>query len=155
MCETTPDLTHLTPPSSSSFVIFSSSSCSPTPPHLISLPPHGATPERREETLINVTPSSPGFHSPPLEIESRKEAAAPLVILLHLVERESGTMWNQSGYCNHILHAGYPFYHAPCRYDTATPPQGFHSSPEIFTRSGNFWTLRPDRFSHFCISENY
>ncbi|KAG7522876.1 hypothetical protein JOB18_032613 [Solea senegalensis] len=26
-------------------------------------------------------------------------------------------MWNQSGYCNHIPHAGYPFYHAPCSHN--------------------------------------
>ncbi|XP_013864254.1 pleckstrin homology domain-containing family A member 7 isoform X3 [Austrofundulus limnaeus] len=26
-------------------------------------------------------------------------------------------MWNQSGYCNHIPQAGYPFYHAPCSHN--------------------------------------
>ncbi|XP_029952022.1 pleckstrin homology domain-containing family A member 7-like isoform X2 [Salarias fasciatus] len=26
-------------------------------------------------------------------------------------------MWNQSGYCNHIPHPGYPFYHAPCSHN--------------------------------------
>uniref|UniRef100_A0A8C3G8A4 Pleckstrin homology domain containing, family A member 7a n=1 Tax=Cyclopterus lumpus TaxID=8103 RepID=A0A8C3G8A4_CYCLU len=26
-------------------------------------------------------------------------------------------MWNQSGYCNHIPHHGYPFYHAPCSHN--------------------------------------
>ncbi|XP_060932948.1 pleckstrin homology domain-containing family A member 7 isoform X2 [Limanda limanda] len=29
-------------------------------------------------------------------------------------------MWNQSGYCNHIPHAGYPFYHAPCSHNQRT-----------------------------------
>uniref|UniRef100_A0A3B3X134 PH domain-containing protein n=1 Tax=Poecilia mexicana TaxID=48701 RepID=A0A3B3X134_9TELE len=26
-------------------------------------------------------------------------------------------MWNQSSYCNHIPHPGYPFYHAPCSHN--------------------------------------
>uniref|UniRef100_A0A1A7W785 Pleckstrin homology domain containing, family A member 7a n=1 Tax=Iconisemion striatum TaxID=60296 RepID=A0A1A7W785_9TELE len=30
------------------------------------------------------------------------------------------TMWNQSGYCNHIPHPGYPFYHAPCSHNDRT-----------------------------------
>uniref|UniRef100_A0A3P9C1R7 Pleckstrin homology domain containing, family A member 7a n=2 Tax=Haplochromini TaxID=319058 RepID=A0A3P9C1R7_9CICH len=29
-------------------------------------------------------------------------------------------MWNQSGYCNHIPHPGYPFYHAPCSHNQRT-----------------------------------
>ncbi|XP_028440752.1 pleckstrin homology domain-containing family A member 7 isoform X3 [Perca flavescens] len=29
-------------------------------------------------------------------------------------------MWNQSGYCNHIPHHGYPFYHAPCSHSQRT-----------------------------------
>ncbi|CAJ1055957.1 Hypothetical predicted protein [Xyrichtys novacula] len=29
-------------------------------------------------------------------------------------------MWNPSGYCNHIPHAGYPFYHAPCSHNQRT-----------------------------------
>uniref|UniRef100_A0A1A8AZX1 Pleckstrin homology domain containing, family A member 7a n=1 Tax=Nothobranchius furzeri TaxID=105023 RepID=A0A1A8AZX1_NOTFU len=29
-------------------------------------------------------------------------------------------MWNQSGYCNHVPHPGYPFYHAPCSHNDRT-----------------------------------
>uniref|UniRef100_A0A3Q2PXL3 Pleckstrin homology domain containing, family A member 7a n=1 Tax=Fundulus heteroclitus TaxID=8078 RepID=A0A3Q2PXL3_FUNHE len=29
-------------------------------------------------------------------------------------------MWNQSGYCNHIPHPGYPFYHSPCSHNQRT-----------------------------------
>lgn len=29
-------------------------------------------------------------------------------------------MWNQSGYCNHIPHPAYPFYHAPCSHNQRT-----------------------------------
>lgn len=31
-------------------------------------------------------------------------------------QKKRRTMWNHSGYCNHIPDPAYPFYHAPCRY---------------------------------------
>uniref|UniRef100_A0A8C6L477 Pleckstrin homology domain containing, family A member 7a n=1 Tax=Nothobranchius furzeri TaxID=105023 RepID=A0A8C6L477_NOTFU len=33
---------------------------------------------------------------------------------------KKSTMWNQSGYCNHVPHPGYPFYHAPCSHNDRT-----------------------------------
>lgn len=60
----------------------------------------------------------PESDSSALEIESSKKR--PRYFWTIFAWNKRSTMWNQSGYCNHIPQAGYPFYHAPCRYAIIT-----------------------------------
>ncbi|XP_076002932.1 pleckstrin homology domain-containing family A member 7-like isoform X2 [Genypterus blacodes] len=47
-------------------------------------------------------------------------------------------MWNQPGYCNHLPHPGYPFYHAPCSHNQRTTTFRHPVSGQISSENMDF-----------------
>ncbi|KAL7402912.1 hypothetical protein ABVT39_021653 [Epinephelus coioides] len=72
-------------------------------------------------------------------------------------------MWNQSGYCHHIPHHGYPFYHAPCSHNQKTTtfrhPVTGQISPENMDfilqeqPQGASMMSKPEQLSSTTVSE--